>query len=296
MRPISKQAVVRSGLVALLMTVVGLSLQVLESILVQGSGPPTPVRLAGLIGCYLAATFTYALGFFIVFDRLPGRSAPGRGLRYAGIVLTAVWVSGFINLAAVDYEGGWNLLSPLKVDAFWMCVVDCANFLLGGFVLGLIARKDERNEPRASSAVLAPSSSANLLLRMAAGALILPTLCAGAFHLVELLLPVGAGLAGEKGRVFDAFLFVPLAISGAGTALFHEVLRPVPSGGVLEGALRQSLFIYFMYWVPNVIFVLFFGFTWQMTVLFYVALAPALLTSLAAMEALARARPAEARA
>jgi len=295
MRPITKKTVFRSCLVSLFMTVVGLSLQFLESAVVQGSGPPSPGCLAGLIACYLAAGFTYALGFFILSDRLPGRGAAGRGLRYAGLVLAAVWLSGFINLAAVDYEGGWNPLSPLKVDAFWMFDVDCANFLLGGLVLGFIARKDAPAERRETAASRTPRMAANLALKMAAGAVILPILCAGVYHLVELFLPLGADLSGEKGRVFDAFLFVPLAISGAGTGLFHETLRNDPRRGVLHESSRQGSFLYLMYWVPNVAFVLFLGFTWQMTVIFYIALAPALLASLMAMEALARAMPEEAR-
>ena len=280
---ITTKAIVRSVLVALFMTVEGMTLQVVESVLVQHSGPPAPGRLVGLIVCYLAAAFTYALGFFLLLERLPGRSSVGKGLRYAGVVLTAVWISGFINLAAVDFQGGWNLLSPLKVDAFWMGVVDCANFLMGGLVLGLMTRKEWH-------AMLPAPFTANLAARIAAGAVLLPALCAGVFHSVERVLPGGLDLSGERRSVFDVFLFVPLLISGAGTALFQDFQMTRPPGNIVSQTLRGCLFLFFLYWVPNAVFVLFFGFSWQILVDFLVAMAVALFLTMMVMQSIARVR------
>ena len=284
MHSITKKTLARSALVGLFLTIEGMVFQTAKSSLILHLGPPRLGDVIGCTVCYLLAGFAFALGFFAFSERLPGRTWIGKGLRYSAVILVAVWISGFINLFAIDFEGGWRLFTPARIEDLWMAVADCLNFMIGGLVLGLIARKDGPAAP-----VLAPFT-ANLAARIGAGAVLLPNLCAGFFALVALLLPTGFDLSGERVKLFYVFLFVPLAVSGAGTALFHDALRIEPRTAAGTSG-RTCLILFFAYWVPNVLFVLFLGFTWQTVVGFLVAMAAALYVTMLALETMARARP-----
>lgn len=166
-----------------------------------------------------------------------------------------------------------------------MALCDCFNFLVGGLLLGLIARRDEPAAP-----VVGPFT-ANLAVRIATGALLLPVLCAGIFFFTTLALPSGFDLSGEKASMFYVFLFAPLAISGAGTALFHDALRSAPGSSIVAESFKVCLILFSMYWVANATFVLFFGFTWQVFVDFLVAMAVSLYLTVVTLEMTARARP-----
>ena len=278
----TRKTLARSALVGLFLTVEGMALQVANSLLIIHDSPPGTGHLIGVTACYVAAGFTFALGFFLVRERLPGRTPVGKGLRYAALVLAAVWISGFINLCAIDFQGGWSLFSPAKIRNYLMAPIDCLNFMIGGLVLGLITRRD----PAAGCA----APAAGLGARAAVGTLILPLSCAGAFFLISLALPPGYDLFGERVKIFYVFLFIPLAISGGGTALFHDALRSSPRRGILAESLKTASFIFVMYWIWNVVFVLFFGFTWQVVVGFLASMAVSLPVTIVTLEAMARKR------
>ncbi|HET6451172.1 MAG TPA: hypothetical protein VFI08_07655 [Spirochaetia bacterium] len=285
MTRIDTKTLARSALLGLFLTVDGLGLQSLKSRFILHIGPPPLAQLAGCAACYLAAGFLFALAFFLLSDRLPGRTWIGKGLRYAVLIYVAVWISGFFNLGAIDFDGGWRLLSPAKVEALWMAAADGLNFMIAGFLLGLVAG---RAGPPVS--VRLPWSS-NLALRAASGALLLPVLCAGLSYLVSFLLPYGLDLSGARARLFYVFLFVPLSIAGAGTARLHDVLRSAPpSRGCGAESLRVCLAIFLLYWVANAAFVLFLGFTWQVLVDFLLSLAVSLFLTIVVLESAARVR------
>jgi hypothetical protein len=278
---ITKKALTRSALMALLLTVVGLGFQVLRTRLFLHAGPPHLGRIVGLTVCYLVMAFAYALGFFLIEKRIPGRSQVGKGLLYSAMVIAAVWISGFINMFAIDFDGLWDMLSPAKINIYWMAAIDILNLAIGGLVLGLITRKDGQGTP--VKAVF----SVNLAARIALAALALPLLCAGIFRIVAAALPSGYDLSGERTPAFYLFLFAPYALTGAGVALSHAALRS-GEGGILSEPLKICLFVFIMYWVTNTVFVLFFGFTWQVVVDFLVAGAISLFLSIVALEKIAR--------
>ena len=288
MQSITKKTLARSALMALFLTIEGVGLQMANSRLILHSPPLGPGSLAGVAVCYLVAGFTYALGFFLVVKRLPGRTPVGKGLSYSIIVLLSVWISGFISMCAIDFTGGWNLLSPAKIEFFVVGMIDCLNLMIGGLLMGIVSRRDGPAAP-----VAAPLT-ANLAARIAVAALLLPALSAGMFYLTGLVLPSGYDLAGERGKIFYAFLFAPLAIAGWGTALFHGVLRSDPRRGIIVESLKITLYLFSMYWVTSGAFALFFGFTWQVLVDFLFSIAVSLYFAIVAMETMARARPAAA--
>ncbi len=280
---IAQKTLARSALIGLFLTVEGIGLQVANSLLIVHDGPPSLGHLVGVTACYLAAGFTFALGFFLVRERFPGRTPVRKGLRYAATVLTAVWISGFINLCAVDFTSGWNLLTPARIANYLMAPIDCLNFMVGGLVLGLITRKDTGTAP-----VSAPFT-ASLAVRISVGAVLLPLLCAGLFFLISLVLPTGFDLSGDRLGIFYVFLFVPLVISGGGTALLHDALRSGVQRAAAAVSFRISAFIFVVFWLSNVAFVLFFGFTWQVVIGFLAAMAVSLVITITTLETIARA-------
>jgi hypothetical protein len=281
---IENKTLVRSALVGLFLTIEGMAFESTKSGLILHESPPQLGHVAGVTVCFLVAGFTFALGFFLFWKQLPGRTTVGKGLRYSVLVLLAVWISGYFNLAAIDFAGGWNLLSPAKIDALWMAVCDCLDFLIGGLVMGLVVRKDEQVVPVLSW------FSAKLAARTTVGAVMLPLICAVFFSLAAVVLPGGFDLHGERALVFFVFLFAPLAISGGGTALLHAALRSGPRSTLIAGPFRITLFIFLMYWVPNSAFVLFLGFTWQVLADFLISMAASLYITVVVLETIGRAR------
>lgn len=277
---VTKRTIRRSSLVAPLMTLTGMALQTAKSRFILRTGPPPLEHLVGVTTCYIVAAFALALGFFLTSQQLPGRNSISKGVRYSLTVFLAVWISGFINLFAIDFGGGWNLLSSSRIEAYWMALCDLVNFMLGGLMLGFIARSD------GLPPVVAPLTR-NLAVRITAGAVLLPVSWAALFHVCALALPSGYDLSGERWKSFYVFLFVPLALAGAGTALLHVALRSHRGRSIMRESSRVTLFVFWLYWVPNAVFVLFFGFTWQVLVDFLIAGVLALYLTVVTFELLA---------
>jgi hypothetical protein len=280
----------RSALVAVAMTILGIGLQVSTAILLGfDAGPPGLGRIAGLTACYLLAGFAFALAFAALIVRLPGASPVGKGIRYAALVVLAVWLSGSINFCAIDFAGGWAPLSRAKLNNYWMDLIDGLNLLAGGLILGLTYRRRDSSSPAPSpSRELAQARPRGLASRIAAGAALLPLLCFAFYSLASLLLPEGLDLSGQRRGIYDSYLFIPLALSGAGTALLYDVLRRGNGPGLLAGSASTALFVFAAYWVPNCLFILLFGFTWQILVDFLLAMAVSLFLAAAVLEAMSR--------
>jgi hypothetical protein len=280
----------RSALVAVAMTILGIGLQVSTAIILGfDAGPPGIGRIVGLTACYLLAGFAFALGFAALIGRLPGASPVGKGIRYATLVVLAVWLSGSINFCSIDFAGGWALLSRAKLNNYWMDLIDGLNLLAGGCVLGLVYRRKGSTSPALSPQLeRARARPRALASRIALCAALLPLLCFAFYSLASLLLPEGLDLSGQRRGIYDCYLFIPLAISGAGTALLHDILRRGNRQGILAGSASMALFVFATYWVPNCLFILLFGFTWQILVDFLLAMAVSLFLAAAVLEAMAR--------
>jgi hypothetical protein len=280
---VTRRTLRQSAFVGPGLTVLGIGLQTMSSRLIVHSPPPTPGHIVGISIWYLITAIAFAFGFLAFADRYPGRSWVTKGLGYSAVILIAVWIGGFIGMAAIDFEGGWNLLSPGKVRYWWTALWDCLTFSLGGLVLGLVARKDGEPAPAP-----APRGS-GLAVRLAA-AVLLPSMTTGVFFLATLALPSGYDLTDGRGAIFYVFLFAPLALSGIGNALLHNTLRQGPRGRIIAVAGGIALLLFFLYWVTNSVFAVFFGFTWQVLLDFLLAVGLSLFATMMILEAIARAQ------
>jgi hypothetical protein len=279
---IDGRTVVRSALIGLAMTAEVMALQFARGRLIVHDAPPSPGRLIAVSACYLAANFAYALGFFLFADRLPGESWAGKALRYAIMVFMAVWFSGLVAMMALDFEGGFDLLSAAKVKVYWMALCDTFNLFAGAFLIWLAVRWG-RPAVRAEARI-----TANLAARMAAGAVMLPPLAMAGFYAMTLVLPSGFDLSGSRAAAFYFFIFAPLAVSGAGAALFQEALGRASGGGIAARAIRSFIPVFTLYWLTNDVFIPFLGFTWRSLADFLPAAAVALFLTLLALEAISR--------
>jgi hypothetical protein len=278
---VSKRSVIRSIAPGLGMAATGILFQVAKSRLFLNKEPPRPEFIAIVAVLYCVLGFCYALGYFLIADRLPGRSPASRGLAYAGLVLAAVGIGGFLGVCALDFDGGWNPWTRFKVENYAIALSDILNFSLWGLILGLATRKEGTRE------TAAPVSATGVRMRIAVAAILFPVICAGSFFLLSLALPTGYDLSGPRWAPFYAYLFGSLLVSGAGTGLFHQVLRPSPSKGVVRDSLKVSLFLFFLYWSINIVFGLAFGFTWAIIVDLLLTVALSLFAVAAVLEAMA---------
>jgi hypothetical protein len=274
----------RAGLMGLSMAMGGMALHAAANALILHQGRPALGHLVAMVACYLATGFAFALGYCAVSERLPGRGWAGRGLSYTALVLLVIWIGGNLGMLALDLDGGWNLASPARIPWYWAALCDWLNILFGGLLMGFISRRDDpgSSAPRARSPRLA--------VRVIAGAALLPSISAATFFLAARLLPLGIDLAGERRSIFYVFVFAPLAISGAGTALFHEALRIDEGSGRASRAASAFSTIYILFWLTDNSFIVFLGFAWQTLLDFLLAGALALYLTLALLEAIARPR------
>jgi len=280
---VTKRMVARSGGAALFISIAGIGLQMARSRLIAQSGPPRLDHVIGVSACYLVMSFAFALGFFLIERRIPGRTRVGKGLGYSALVIFSFWISGFVNMFAVDFDGLWDPLSSAKIDIYGMALVDILNLMLGGMVLGLMSRQEGRKAP------VEISYTANFAARIAAAVIALPLLCAGLFWLVSGAVPSGYDLSGGRTPGFYLYLFGPCALTGAGAAIFHDALRSGGAGSIIGESLKIFLFVFIAYWATNTVFVLFFGFTWQIVADFLLAGAASLFLSIVMLEMIARA-------
>jgi hypothetical protein len=280
-----RNVIYKSFLIGLFMTALGMALQVAKGMLVFKKAPPRLDFILAVTICYIATGFLYSLGYFMLRVSIPGKSAASKGLRYAFLIYFAVAFGNFIGVIGLDFKGGSALLTPYKLESYFIALIDGINFAVTGIILGLVAEK----QPIVPVPYRFPR--AKQLMVSLLGFFLFPSSLALCFKAMTLALPTGLAFTPDTERWFYIGTFAPLAITGAAIPIFYDIARGSFDGAGYRKGLNFFLFYYLCFWLINILFGLPFGYTPQTIVDFLVGSILPLLILILASEA---ARPSEA--
>lgn len=226
---LGRSIILKSLFVGLYLAVEGMLLQVAKSRWIFRSPAPTIGFVAEVALLYVATGILFALVYFYLKDQIPGATRAAKGFNYALLVIAGVAVAGTLAVIGLDFEGGFRLLTDVKVQDYAIALTDSLNFAITGIVLGLIA------EPRNPTPV-AYRPRRRLLPCSILGFFLLPIASAALCKAIAAVLPLGLGVPAEAEPWFYVGTFVPLAIPGTAIPLFYDIARARFDGSAIQRA------------------------------------------------------------
>jgi hypothetical protein len=252
---IDLKVILKSILIGIFLTVEGMTLQVLKGLFILRKEAPGIGFIIQAAFFYFITGFLFALGYFIVKGNVPGRNRAMKGLVYALLVFFGVAFGNLIGVVGLDFEGGKNLFTAYKIEAYAITITDFVNFLVTGIILGLVA--EGKGAGHAERAPLGKGA----LIAAVSGFIGFPTAIFLLFRLLEIFFPpVFAVPSGAEGWFYAGF-FIPLSITGAAIPLMYGVLRQSFHGSSARKGNAFFLYYYLCFWIINIAFGIPFGFS-----------------------------------
>ncbi len=232
----------------------GLVLQRSKAILLLNKEPVTMSFLIEVSIFYFLTGFMFALVYFIIKDALPGKKRYMRGLFYGLLVAFGVGFGLIIGIIGLDFEGKFNLMTPYKIEAYLITVVDLINFIISGMVLGVIADKKEIKSNQAKF------NKKRLMIASAAGLIAYPAINFLISILIEPAISLILDIPKDAVTWFYVGFFIPLAVNGAVIPLFYCLTKEAFTGSwlqeiptvlsdILFRVSRNPLFIRIAFWL-----------------------------------------------
>ena len=251
-------------LIGFYLLIEGLILQRSKAILLLHKEPVTLTFLIEVSIFYFLTGFLMALVYFIIKDALPGKKRYTRGLFYGLLVAFGVGFGLILGIIGLDFEGKFDLLTPYKIEAYLITVVDLINFIITGMVLGVIADRKEIILNQVGF------NKKGLVIASAAGLIAYPVMNFLISILIEPIISLVFDIPKDAVTWLYAGIFVPLAVNGAVIPLFYCLTKEAFTGSWMRKSLRFSLIYYFGYLVILSLFGLPFGFSLQAIVHFLI--------------------------
>jgi len=251
-------------LIGFYLLIEGLVLQRSKAILLLHKEPVTLTFLIEVSIFYFLTGFLMALVYFIIKDALPGKKRYTRGLFYGLLVAFGVGFGLIIGIIGLDFKGKFDLLTPYKIQAYLITVVDLINFIITGMVLGVIA---DRKEIKSNYAGF---NKKRLVIASAAGLIVYPAMNFLISILIDPIISFVFDIPKDAVTWFYAGTFIPLAVNGAVIPLFYSLTKEAFTGRWVRKSLQFFLIYYFGYLVILSFFGLPFGFSLQAVVHFLV--------------------------
>lgn len=251
-------------LFGLYFTLQGLVLQVGKGLLLLEKAPPDPTFIIAVSLCYCVSGILLAWGFDLIGDRLPGRTGPRRGLNYAFILIAVVWFGALIGMIGFDFEGGFNLLTPYKIDSYAISIVDFINLGFAGIVLGWRSGPGTVSQ-RAVTEVRSVWPAAWI------GTAAFPVLAYLASLLYTALLPTGLNVPRESQTWYFVGAFLPLLVSGASMPFLYTLVKDRFGSSGTTRVLSFSAMLLVYYWLMPIVFLMPFGYSLE-TVIYFIAI------------------------
>lgn len=275
---LNRKVVLSSLLFGSTFPVIGFFLQVMVKRIVLGYGPPPTLELiVGGVILFFLTGFLFCFGFFLFRPFLPGKDIPSKTFLYSVLIGLGIYFGNIVNFVAFDPAGGADLFSLYKVTHLITAICDLLNFLINGWLLGVVLGHME------SPADLVHPTRKLVWRPSLAGIFIFPltgflawTMFAPVFN-VEYLVPVSWEVW------FHLVFWIPLAFTcGIAVPLMYKVAEPLLSGHWLVKAGKFTLLHFMMYWVTLTLFIIpvggmnwtevFFFFTITIPVIFFTSL------------------------
>ena len=242
----------------------GIILQRSKAILLLHKEPVTLNFIIEVAIFYFLTGFLFALVYFVIKDVLPGKKRVTRGLFYGLLVAFGVGFGLIIGIIGLDFKGKFDLLTPYKIDAYLITVVDLINFIITGMVLGVIADKKEIRSNQARF------NKEGLVIASAAGFIAYPVMNFLFSILIDPIISLVFDIPKDAVVWFYAGIFTPLAVNGAVIPLFYCLTKEGFTGNWVRKSLQFFLIFYFGYLVILSLFGLPFGFSLQAIVHFLI--------------------------
>jgi hypothetical protein len=258
----------------------GVLLQVVAKRTLLGLGdPPTLELLLGGVILFFLTGFLFSFGFHLFRPYLPGKSIASKAFLYGLMIGLGIYFGNIVNFTAFDPAGSADPFSPYKIEQVLTAICDLANFLINGWLLGVIAQWTAGpvdDTPPARKIVWWPSL---------AGIAILPVIgvlgwnfWTPIFH-VEYLVPVSQEIW------FHMVFWTPLAFTcGVVIPLMYQIAEPLLAGRWIIKTGKFTLLHFLWYWVTLTLFIVpVGGMTWRDVFFFFAVSIPAIfLTALPA--------------
>lgn len=271
MKDINPKVLKKCLLTGILMMATGMVLQVAKGQLFFKKAPPELGFIVGVVVAYIIMGFLYAFVFFIFRKTLPGGTPFRKGLIYSGLVSLIVMIPGDTGVIAFDFSGGFNLLTPPKIEDYVICMVDVLNLIIGGLIVSRMFKPDI--QIRRST----PVPKLKVLVSGISGAVLFPLMMLALHLLAERILPLGIQIPESAKTWYYTALIAPSVLTGLFLPLYYATVKETFRGRWPAKAFRFFLVIYLCYWTINNLFLLPFGYSLE-TVLFYLLISlPSLL-------------------
>lgn len=250
----------------------GMIIQVAKGQLVFKKEPPTLSFVVGVMIAYIVMGFLFSIAFYIFKNNIPGKNVQQKSITHSLFCSFIVLVPGVIGMIAFDYDGLWNLLTPYKMEQYFIAVVDVVNFMIGGLVLAKLFKDDIQF----SASIDFPKTA--IVISGFIGTFLFPLLMFVFHGLAEMVIPLGLNIPGYARNWYYIGLLSPLILTGGLLPWFYHVVKESFHGSWLTKSIRFFLVFFICYWFMNFSFLVPFGFSVQ-TVLFYLIISvPSLLT------------------
>jgi hypothetical protein len=245
----------------------GMVLQISKGILLLQKKPPALNFIIEVSIFYFITGFLFALVFFIVKNALPGKKRYTRGLFYGLLVAFGVAFGMILGVIALDFEGKFNLLTPYKIEAYFITIIDIVNFIITGMALGVIAEKKGFEFKKANF------NRKGLAIASMIGLIAFPALSYLISVIIDPFIPIGINFPDRDAELlFYTGTFIPFAVNGAVIPLFYCLTKDAFTGAWKEKSTKFFLLYYFGFLVIGSLFALPFGFSLQSVIHFLMIL------------------------
>lgn len=270
-KEISIQILKKCLLTGIIMMAAGMVMQVAKAQLFLQKEPPKLGFLISVIIAYIFMGSLYAVVFYLTRHVLPGRTPAAKGLYHSLFASLIVLIPGALGIIAFDFDGGFNLLTSAKIEAYAICLVDVINLGIGGLVLAKIFKDDIRI--RQPVMLHKPGFLVSSLI----SAVLFPILMLAMHLLAEKLLPLGINIPKTARLWYYTGIMLPYILTGGFLPVYYHNVKDTFPGRWITKSLRFFLMIYLGYWLINILFLLPFGYSLQTAIFYLVMSIPSLL-------------------
>jgi hypothetical protein len=247
-------------------------MQVAKAQLIFKKATPSLNFIIGVIMAYIAMGFLFSMSFYIFRNHLPGKTAFRKSMAHSMFAIFIVLVPGAVGMIAFDYDGLFNLLTPYKIESYFIAFVDVVNFIVGGSVLAKLFRNDiynidSNNYPKKK-----------IVISGFIGGLLFPLLMFALHILAERMMPLGLNIPANAREWYYIGLISPYILTGGLLPCFYFSVKETFIGSWINKVVQFFAVFFMGYWFMNFNFLIPFGYSVQ-TVLFYFAISiPSLFT------------------
>ncbi len=262
----------------------GFFLQVIVKRFLLGDGSPPTLEL--IVGGMILFFFTgvlFSFGYHLFRPFLPGNSLRSKAFLYCVLIGLGIYFGNIVNFMAFDPAGGTDPFSLFKITHVATAICDLANFLINGWLLGIVS---ERLNVLADSA--RPARSLDWRPSFG-GMIIFPVAGFLAWTVLTPVFGVGYLVPVSQEGWFHLVFWIPLALTcGITVPLMYQIAEPLLSGHWMAKAGPFTLLHFLMYWLTLTLFVIpVGGMTWRDAFFFFaIGLSVIFVTSLPAARGL----------